>query len=72
MSSSSLYVLDALEGFESRHTRHHLVEEDEIECLLLTLLNGVESVAHRHYIVAFLLKEDDMGAEMLNLIVNPK
>ena len=65
-------LLDALQRLESCQAWHHLVEHHQVERLLLALLDGVGAVRHCHHFVAFLLKEQDVSLQQLNLVVNPK
>ena len=50
-----LYFLYLLQRLQTCKARHHLVEENEIEGHGATLVDGVGSVAHCLYVVAFLL-----------------
>ena len=69
--SSGLDVLDLLQGLQSAQSRHHFIEEDEVEGLLPAQLDGIRAIAHRGNLVTFLLQEDDMRLEELNFIIDP-
>ena len=69
--SSGLDVLDLLQGFQTAQSRHHFIEEDEVEGLLPAQFDGIRAIAHRGNLVTFLLQEDDMRLEELNLIIDP-
>ena len=51
------YLLDALQGFQSAQSRHHLVEQHQVEGAVGTLLDGIGAIGDRHHLVAFLLQE---------------
>ena len=64
--------LDALQSLQTRKPGHHLVEKHKIEGVATTFLNGIGTIADGDHLVAFLLKEDDVGFEKLDLVVYPK
>ena len=67
-----LHLLDELQRLKPRQSGHHLVEQHEVEGVLLTLCHGVAAVTHSNHLVALLLKENDVGLEMVYLVVSPK
>ena len=50
---------------------HVLVEEDEVEGLFAAQVDGVLSVGGHDDFVVFVLKEDDVGSEQFDFVVNP-
>ncbi len=66
-----LYLLDVLQCFETAQARHHLVEKYQVEGLLPALVDGIGAVADGNDFVSFLLKEQNVGFEEFNLIVDP-
>ena len=67
-----LNVLYSLQSFKTGQARHHLIEQDKIESFLTTKLNSIYAIAHRYYVVAFLLKEDDVTFQQIYLIIYPQ
>ncbi len=67
-----LDVLDAYQGFQSAESRHHLIEQDEVEGLLAAKFNGIRAVAYRLHLVSFLFQKDDVCLEKFYLVVYPK
>ena len=61
--NGGLNLLDALQGFYSRQSGHHFVQQDQIEAPLTTFLNGVKAIGHRHHLIALLFQEKQMGAQ---------
>ncbi len=64
--------LDAVQCLQSAQSGHVLVEQDEVERLLGAAVQGIVAVRHRFHLVAFLLEEEDVSLQQLNLVVNPK
>ena len=67
-----LYLLYLLKGLQSRQAWHLLVEKDEVECLLTTLIYRVRSIADGNHLITFLLQKDYMCLEKFYLVIDPK
>ena len=66
-----LYLFDALQGLQSCDARHHLVKQNKVEGLLLTLLYCVNAVVGNDYVIAFLFKGNYVGVQMFYLVIHP-
>ena len=58
--------------FAIAHSDRVLIEQHEVKGPLLTLLDGVGTVADRHHLVAFLLEEQQVCPQLFYLVVHPK
>ena len=65
-------LLDARQRLQAAQARHVLVKQHQVEGLLAAEVDGVGSVGSLHHLVAFLLQKQDVGAQQLNLVVNPQ
>ena len=64
-------VLDALQGFQSAQSGHHLIEQHEVKLVLLHLFYGIGTVAHGDDFVTFLFEKHQVGLEQFYLVVSP-
>ena len=64
--------LDAAQCLEPAQPGHVLVEQDEVEGGLGAAVEGIVAVRYGLHLVAFLLEEEDVGLQELNLVVHPE
>ena len=67
-----LYLLDALQCLKPGNAGHHLVKQNQVKRLTLTLLYGINAVAGNGDVIAFFLKKEYVGVKVFYLIINPK
>ena len=63
--------LDALQCLETGETGHHFVEKHQVEGALRTLFYGIGTIGYGNYLVAFLLKKQDVGTQQFYLVIDP-
>ena len=66
-----LYVFDLPKCLQSRQSGHHLVEQNQVECLATAGFDGVDTIADRHDFVAFHLQKTDVAFQEFYLVVGP-
>ena len=64
-------LLDARQGFETGQTGHHFVEDDQIVLFRSSQIDRIVPVVAGLDVVPFPLKEQNVGLEEVDLVVDP-
>ena len=51
-------TFDLRDVYKRQESRHHFIEQDEVEGLLAAKFNGIRAVAYRLHLVSFLFQKD--------------
>ena len=65
-------LLDSLQGLQTCQTRHHLIQQNQVERMLAALFYRIRAIGDRDDLIAFFLQKDNMSLQQLYLIVNPQ
>ena len=65
-------LLDMRQRLQPSQARHILIEKNNIKRLFLTAVNSVLPAHHRNDLIPFVLQEQDMRFQQINLVISPK